>query len=160
MELKECTKGYRYGNLDAPKCHGWHCECPLKGNCKPPSDVKVCQVPCKKHFPEPIKCKGGRGRFMPNGCLRWQCNCPEFTGPCIPPYKTPYGEVICKDPCEVHSSKPKCSDCGCDLEVYEVLWGYCSKCYVLDLYDDDDSIELKPESECRETSQRRASDVM
>lgn len=128
-----CTKGYIHGYTGAPKCAFWTCECPLNGKCAVPAPHKVCSKPCKKHFPEPYKCMGGRGRIMPNGCVIWQCNCPwSVAGKCIRPDKTPYGEVICKDPCTVHTKNPKCADCGKELtekesEDYEP-WRCCTKC--------------------------------
>lgn len=106
--LTECTDGCLADYWGAEDCRVWSCHCPLQGKCLVPAKYKdkICERPCKKHFPDPIKCMGGRGRILPNGCIIWQCNCPtSLCGPCIKPATvlTENGsEPICKHPCTVH----------------------------------------------------------
>ena len=136
--LPKCTKGYgsSYGRF-APQCVTWQCECPLRGSCTPPGNGEFCTKPCKKHFPDqPYKCKGGRSREMPNGCIIWQCNCAwSLMGRCVMP------EGICKDPCTVHPKNPLCRKCKVeltDLQCKEFFWGKkCDKCSKKDLFDAD-----------------------
>lgn len=155
IETPLCKTGHVFTYHGAPKCLFWSCECE-PGACVPAKAVggrQICSKPCKTHYPNgPIKCLGGRGRIMPDGCLVWQCNCPfsVWGGKCIKPKETGAGEPICDDPCKGHEGRIDCSKCKCPLSRKEResvgLWPWkCANC--LEGEADEARVKWVPPSE-------------
>lgn len=51
--------------------------------------------------------------------------------------KTPQQQRTFIKPHEVHSGKPKCSECGCDLNADEIGGSRCDACVLDDMYSDE-----------------------